>query len=480
MISRVEIGILSLYYLLFAVLFIYALHRLNLVRLRCRLRNRSPHCPPLKRWPHLAVQLPLFNEPRVVQRLIEAVCTFHYSGRLEIQVLDDSTDATTAIAAACVSRAAERGIEIHHIRRGSRTGYKAGALAEGMRLTTAELFAIFDADFLPSSNVLQQIVGQFADERVGMVQARWGHLNRGHSILTRVQALYLDAHFAVESGARFLDGRFFNFNGTAGVWRRKAIEDAGGWSASTLTEDLDLSYRAQMAGWKFVFLPEVEVAGELPETIGGFQLQQHRWAKGSVQTGRKLLGPILTSAFPGRIKAETFFHLTGNSTYLVTLLLALLLVPALEIRGRLDSWLLALVDLLLFGICSWSLFMFCREGQRQIGQSMNWRHLAMMLPLGIAMSVSNSHAVLEGLFSNGGKFRRTFKRGAGALQIEEPPRLPVAEALLSFFYAFSAIGFAQAGRWIPLIFLSIFFSGFAYLSLLSGLEWVWFLKRQTK
>lgn len=292
--------ILGCYYSILLLLTVYGLHRFHLVRLQRRLRRDRVEAPvpcACLRKPHVAVQLPFYNEPNVVARLIEAASRIEYDGLLTIQVLDDSIDQTSAIAAKIVAELRLRGVNIDHIRRTNREGFKAGALAAGMALTDAELFAVFDADFVPPAGILRDMIPYFCDEKVGMVQARWGHLNRDRSILTRIQAIYLDGHFAIESAARFLDDRFFNFNGTAGIWRRQAIETAGGWSASTLTEDLDLSYRAQLKGWKFIFLPDTEVPAELPASISGFQDQQHRWAKGSIQTARKLLPDILGSQF---------------------------------------------------------------------------------------------------------------------------------------------------------------------------------------
>src|SRR5687768_10118185 len=277
-----EAVLLALYYLVLSALAVYSVHRFYLVRLRRR--TPEPARITAAVYPPLTVQLPMYNEPNVAERLLDAVAALRYPGELDIQVLDDSTDETTQIVAAKI--AAMRGIRIEHVRRGSRDGFKAGALAEGMRRSAAELFAVFDADFVPPPDVLLKMVPYFADRRVGMVQARWTHINRDASMLTRVQALFLDAHFAVESAARNFGRRFFNFNGTAGVWRRAAIEEAGGWSSSTLTEDLDLSYRAQLAGWEFVFLPDVEVPAELPAALSGFQEQQHRWTKGRSEERR--------------------------------------------------------------------------------------------------------------------------------------------------------------------------------------------------
>ena len=427
-----------------------------------------PAPPPGTSWPSLTIQLPLFNEPNVVERLIEAAANVEYPGRLDIQVLDDSTDETPAIAARVIERLARRGVRVAHLRRDSREGYKAGALAYGMAASTSELFAVFDADFVPPSDVLLRMVPSFGDAGVGMVQARWTHLNRGESLLTRVQAIFLDAHFAVESAARNLGRRFFNFNGTAGIWRRTAIEQAGGWSSSTLTEDLDLSYRAQLAGWRFVFLNDVEVPAELPGTMAGFQDQQHRWTKGSIQTARKLLGSILRSDSPFAVKAEAFFHLTNNSAYLLSVALALLLVPSMLIRHRLGLMATFGADFVLFAVSSGSVLVFYREGQRWAGRGMPpLRELLAVMPVGVGMSVRNAVAVLEGLFQSGGHFVRTPKRG-GEPRLPQRPgrwRLPLLELALATFFAAAMAVFAMDGIWLAVPFLALFASGYGYVTI---------------
>src|SRR5688500_14432032 len=364
--NAAEAVLLALYYLVLSALAVYSVHRFYLVRLRrC---TPEPARITAQVYPPLTIQLPLYNEPNVAERLLDAVAAIEYPGLLDIQVLDDSTDRTTDIVASRVASMHARGIRVDHVRRGSRDGFKAGALAEGMRLSGGELFAVFDADFVPPPDVLLKMVPYFACRRVGMVQARWTHINRDSSMLTRVQALFLDAHFAVESAARNFGGRFFNFNGTAGVWRRAAIEEAGGWSSSTLTEDLDLSYRAQLAGWEFVFLPEVEVPAELPAALSGFQEQQHRWTKGSIQTARKLLPSIAGAHVRASVKAEAAFHLTNNSAYLLSVVLSLLVVPAIVVRHRHELWWSFALDVILYGASTYSVLLFYREGQRHAGR----------------------------------------------------------------------------------------------------------------
>jgi cellulose synthase/poly-beta-1,6-N-acetylglucosamine synthase-like glycosyltransferase len=488
-----EIATLALYYVVLSALAVYSLHRFYLVRLRRRtpepLRVTREHFPPL------TIQLPLYNEPNVAARLLDAVARIEYPGALDIQVLDDSTDETSRIIAGRI--ASLHHARIAHIRRGSRDGYKAGALGYGMARSASELFAVFDADFVPPSDVLLRMVPHFADPRVGMVQARWTHLNRERSLLTRVQALFLDAHFAVESAVRNFAGRFFNFNGTAGVWRRAAIEGAGGWSASTLTEDLDLSYRAQLAGWEFVFLPDVEVAAELPAALSGFQEQQHRWAKGSIQTARKVLPEIARAPLRRAIKTEAAFHLTNNSAYLLSVLLALLIVPAMVIRHRHELLWSFVIDLALYAASTSSVLLFYIEGQRRAGRARPpLRELLAVLPVGVGMSIRNASAVLEGLFENGGHFRRTPKagdvchperergsRGSGGGTMDVPrsparpgpstharddiPRIPWGESVLALFFAGVIVAFGGTRQWLSVPFLMIFASGYGYVAIMA-------------
>jgi cellulose synthase/poly-beta-1,6-N-acetylglucosamine synthase-like glycosyltransferase len=458
--------VLGIYSLTLAALAIYSVHRLYLVRLRRRYSAArvAPEAP--ARWPSVAVQLPLYNEPNVAARVIDAAAAIEYQGLLEIQVLDDSNDATCDIVAQRVDFHRERGVRIAQIRREARDGFKAGALAHGMTLSDAELFAVFDADFVPPPDFLARTVPHFSERHVGMVQARWTHLNRDESLLTRVQAIFLDAHFAVESAARHFAARFFNFNGTAGVWRREAIDDAGGWSASTLTEDLDLSYRAQLADWKFVFLPDVEVPAELPSTLSGFQEQQHRWAKGSIQTARKLLARIGSSGAPGAVKSEAFFHLTNNCAYLLTTIVSLLIVPAIVIRQRAGVRWTFVFDAVLFIASSASVLLFYIEGQRWANRSRpRWRELLAVLPVGIGISLRNSVAVLEGLFERGGEFHRTPKRGAAAsAPRERMPRIPWGEVIFAAFFIIAAAAFVSARQWLSLPFLSLFLGGYLFIA----------------
>ena len=312
-----ETLILAAYFFVLVILAVYGWHRYYLVYLYMKHKDQQP-VPrgQFETLPVVTIQLPLYNEMYVVDRLVESVCRIDYPrDLLEIQVLDDSTDETREIAELAVRRFAAQGIDIKYIHRTDRTGYKAGALEAGLQVARGEFIAIFDADFIPQPDFLTRTIQYFTDPKVAMVQTRWGHVNEDYSLLTKIQAMLLDAHFVLEHGSRNRGGCFFNFNGTAGIWRRDAIADAGGWQHDTLTEDLDLSYRAQLRGWQFIFLPDHVAPAELPVEMNAFKSQQHRWAKGSIQTFLKLMPRILQSNQPFRVKAEAFFHLSANFNY---------------------------------------------------------------------------------------------------------------------------------------------------------------------
>jgi len=368
------------YFAVLLVLAAYGLHRYWLVYSYVKYRdNLPPAAPEPAEWPPVTVQLPIYNERYVVERLIETVCRFDYPReRLEIQVLDDSTDETQQVAQACVERYQALGLRIHHLHRDNRHGYKAGALAEGLKSATGEFIAIFDADFLPGADFLRRTVPYFGPyfgdpaNRIGMVQTRWTYLNRHYSALTEVESILLDGHFVIEHGARARSGCFFNFNGTAGVWRRAAIEDAGGWQHDTLTEDTDLSYRAQLRGWRFHYLPQIECPSELPVEMNGFKTQQARWAKGLMQTARKILPQVLRADLPGVVKTEAVFHLTSGITYPLMVLLATMLLPAMVVRFYQGWFQMLLIDLPLFLASSCSISGFYLASQRVLYPK-SWR-----------------------------------------------------------------------------------------------------------
>ncbi|MEO6237838.1 MAG: cellulose synthase family protein, partial [Vicinamibacterales bacterium] len=361
MTSLPETLILVLYFFVLSILAIYGWHRYYLVYLYMKNRGNAPTPalppPALSTLPRVTIQLPIYNEMYVADRLIDAICELDYPRELlEIQVLDDSTDETTEIAELAVRRHAARGFDITHLHRVDRRGYKAGALAAGLKVAKSDFIAIFDADFVPSKDFLQKTLPYFTDARIGMVQARWGHINQDYSLLTKIQSILLDAHFVLEHGGRNRAGCFFNFNGTAGIWRREAIADAGGWQHDTLTEDLDLSYRAQLRGWRFVFLPHVVAPAEVPVEMNSFKSQQHRWAKGSIQTCMKLMPRILRSRQPLKVKVEAFFHLSANFNYLLMMLLSVLMFPAMWVRYNMGWTEMLVIDVPLFVLATMSFF----------------------------------------------------------------------------------------------------------------------------
>src|SRR2546429_2176702 len=308
----------------------YGIHRYFIIYLYLKTRKRAPvPARYFEQLPTVTMQLPIFNEMYVAERLLRSVSELDYPRELlQIQVLDDSIDETGEITASCADELRQRGFNVQRIHRVDRTGFKAGALAVGLENTDGEFVCILDADFVPPPDLLKRTIHFFTDPKVGMIQPRWGHLNRGYSLLTRVQAMFLDGHLLLEQTARSRSGRFFNFNGTAGLWRRSCIKEAGGWQHDTLSEGLDLSYRAQLAGWEFIFLPNVVTPAELPVDMNGFKSQQHRWTKGSIQTCKKLLPRIWRSELSFAIKAEATGHLVSNFAYLLLACLCVLLHPS--------------------------------------------------------------------------------------------------------------------------------------------------------
>jgi cellulose synthase/poly-beta-1,6-N-acetylglucosamine synthase-like glycosyltransferase len=458
---------------------VYASHR-YLLLWRWRHRARASVPPPAEEsqpLPCVTVQLPVFNESRVVERLIDAAAALEYPhGRLEIQVLDDSTDETRERAAAAVARHRSLGLDIHHVRRPRRAGYKAGALADGLARSRGALVAVFDADFVPPTDFLLRLVPRFADPAVGMVQARWGHLNRARSPLTAAQATLLDAHFLIEHRARMHAGLFFNFNGTAGIWRRACIEDSGGWSNDTLTEDLDLSYRAQLRGWRFVFDSGVEAPAELPGDMEALKSQQRRWTKGSIQTARKLLPRVWRAPLPARVKVEALFHLTSNVAYPLLLVLGLLLLPVLLAPTSLPAvavWAIqaGVVVLGVVPVCA-----FLAVGRRAAGGALTqvMRDVPSALVLGVGLSVNNALAVMEGLGPRVGEWERTPKTGDTAQRPARDRRYASAHglagrselALAAWFVGVSVFAW-RAGHVGALPFTALLVVGFGSVGLAS-------------
>jgi cellulose synthase/poly-beta-1,6-N-acetylglucosamine synthase-like glycosyltransferase len=473
-------AIVSIYVLLVAVLAFFGFHRGMLVATCWRKRRlleaieRTPECPE-DELPKVTIQLPLFNEVTVAQRLIEHVARVDYpTDRLQIQVLDDSTDETQSIARAICERLAKTGLDIVYIHRVDRSGYKAGALANGLKSATGELVAIFDADFIPQPEFLRRVVGHFRDPRVGCVQARWGHMNREHSMLTRVQALMLDGHHLVDNRARWANGHLFNFSGTGGIWRVSAIESAGGWAHDTLTEDLDLSYRAQMKGWRFIYRPDVVTPSELPEEMSAFRAQQFRWAKGTVQSARKLLSPIWNSdALTISQKIEATYHLTPHFTSPLMLVLSVLLLPMLAILPGTDPRSMFLIDVPLALSTTGSLAAFYMHAESVQGRSpmVALRRLPALMALGTGMAPWVTKAVFEGLRSMAGEFVRTPKKGdEKGERYRAKIKLPVAEVVLSMISFASTIAAIENGHWFAAPFAGLFTFGYGYVAVLLTIE----------
>ncbi|HKT82011.1 MAG TPA: cellulose synthase family protein [Vicinamibacterales bacterium] len=470
------------YFFVLIILAVYGWHRYYLVYLYVRNRDKEPKVgPPLSPAPAVTIQLPLYNEMYVAERLIEAVCQIEYPRELlEIQVLDDSTDETQQIAELAARRFAVQGIDIKYIHRTERKGYKAGALEAGLEVARGEYIAIFDADFIPAPDFLTQLMPHFADPGVGMVQARWGHINQDYSLLTKIQSILLDGHFVLEHGGRNRGGRFFNFNGTAGIWRRTAIADAGGWQHDTLTEDLDLSYRAQLRGWRFVFVSDVIAPAEVPVEMNAFKSQQHRWAKGSVQTCLKLLPRILRADVSLGIKVEAFFHLTANFNYILMCVLSILIFPSMVIRYNMGWYEMLLIDVPLFFAATFSFCNFYTVCQREIHS--DWRarlkYVPFLMSVGIGLSINNTRAVLEALFNKESEFARTPKyhieadadEWVGKKYRQSVAVQPLIELVLGLYFTWTVFYALANGIYGTLPFLVLFQVGFLYTGLLSVVQ----------
>jgi cellulose synthase/poly-beta-1,6-N-acetylglucosamine synthase-like glycosyltransferase len=470
------------YFFVLIVLAVYGWHRYYLVYLYMSNRDKEPkQGPALSPTPVVTIQLPLYNEMYVADRLIEAVCRIDYPRDcFEIQVLDDSTDETRQIAELATRRFAAQGIDIKYIHRTDRTGYKAGALEAGMETARGEFIGIFDADFIPTPDFLTRLMPHFVDAGVGMVQARWGHINQDYSLLTKIQSILLDGHFVLEHGGRNRGGRFFNFNGTAGIWRRTAIVDAGGWQHDTLTEDLDLSYRAQLRGWRFVFVSDVIAPAEVPVEMNAFKSQQHRWAKGSVQTCMKLLPQILGADLPLGVKVEAFFHLTANFNYILMCVLSVLIFPSMVIRYNMGWYEMLLIDVPLFFAATFSFCNFYTVCQREIHS--DWRarlkYVPFLMSVGIGLSINNTRAVFEAVFHKDTAFERTPKyhieanadEWVGKKYRQSVAVQPLIELMLGLYFTWTVFYALANGIYGTLPFLVLFQVGFLYTGLLSVVQ----------
>jgi cellulose synthase/poly-beta-1,6-N-acetylglucosamine synthase-like glycosyltransferase len=460
------------------LLLVYRLNYRKAAQKHQQIKDAFYQSAPLTPWPHVTIQLPIYNERYVVERLIESVCRIDYpEGLLQIQVLDDSTDDTVVVAAAMVEKMKSKGVDIVHARRKNRDGFKAGALRDGLKTAKGSLVAVFDADFIPNSDFLKESVPYFRYPQIGMLQTRWGHINSDYSLLTRAQSIGIDGHFGVEQASRAWGGFFMNFNGTAGIWRKKTIRESGGWQADTLTEDLDLSYRAQLKGWKLMFASQVVCPAEIPVTITAFKSQQHRWAKGSIQTAKKNLGKLFTSDVAWPVKIQAFLHLTHYMVHPMMLVVVLTSIPMLYTQWFFDNraclvMIFTLLCLATFGPSSLYLFsqrILYRDWKTRI------KYLPLLMCLGTGIAVNNTKAVLEALFDIKSGFIRTPKYGI--LQKGENWKnkryaialnsISILEFILGLYSLSGLLMFLFFSKYLVSPFLLIYTCGFFYVFFLS-------------
>lgn len=463
------------YFTLLIILSAFGLHRYEMIRGYLKHKKRLDKGPAghFAQLPRVTIQLPLYNEKFVVERLLEETLKMRYPRDLfQVQVLDDSTDETHVYAEALCARYEAMGHPIEYRHRTNRNGYKAGALQEGLKSATGEFIAVFDADFIPPEDFLERTIHYFSDPKVGVVQTRWTYLNRHYNLLTEVEAMLLDGHFVLEHGARFGGGLFFNFNGTAGMLRRQMIEDAGGWQHDTLTEDSDLSYRAQIKGWKFVYIPGVECPSELPVEMNGFQVQQSRWSKGLTQVALKLLPSILKADLPRRVKLEAIFHLTPNISYPMMVVVSALMLPVMIVRFYMGWLQMLCIDMPLIIASFWSITAFYMLAHREL-YPQTWKRCIFFIPLlmaaGVALTISNTRAVLEALLGVKTAFARTPKyaiEGTQRVQFQATRYrsrsgwLPYMELAVGTYFLMMMAYAVDTYNFIALPLLAIFVSGY--------------------
>ena len=479
-----DVALLIPYFIVLIFLASYGIHRYVLVFLYYKNKKKRVWSdqPPARfeELPRVTIQLPIFNEQFVIERLVENVCKIQYPhDKLDIQVLDDSTDETVEVARAAVDRWAALGYPITYHHRTNREGYKAGALHEGLKVSKGEFVAIFDADFVPPEDFLMRCIHHFTAPDVGMVQTRWTHINRHYSFLTEVEAILLDGHFVLEHGGRSRSGVFFNFNGTAGMWRRCAIDQAGGWQHDTLTEDTDLSYRAQLKGWRFVYLQDVECPAELPVEMTAFKTQQARWAKGLIQCAIKDLPFVLKSKQPFRIKMEAWYHLTANISYPLMIVLSTLMMPAMIVRFYQGWFQMLYIDLPLFLASTFSISSFYLVSQKELFPK-TWLRTFLYLPflmaLGIGLTLTNTKVVIEALFGHQSPFARTPKYHvvskkdkvhAAAKYRKRLGLVPYIELVIGVYFALTVWYAIANENYITVPFLMLFVLGYWYTGLMS-------------
>lgn len=462
------------YFTVLGILSIYGLHRYETVRVYLKHRKKLTKNAEkrFEQLPRVTIQLPLYNERYVVARLLEETCKMEYPRELlQIQVLDDSTDETHPYTERLCNELAAQGHPIEYRHRTNRHGYKAGALQAGLESATGEFIAIFDADFLPPADFLSRTVHHFVDPEIGVVQTRWSYLNKEYNILTQVEAMLLDGHFVLEHGARSAAGFFFNFNGTAGIIRRAMIDDAGGWQHDTLTEDSDLSYRAQLKGWRFVYLMGLDCPSELPVDTYSFQVQQSRWAKGLTQVAKKLLPKIFKAKIPWRLKLEAFLHLTPNISYPLMVVISALLLPVMIVRFYMGWLQMLLIDFPLILASFFSIWAFYLVAQRELHPKSWWKSIAflpMLMAAGVALTVSNTRAVMEALFGVQTSFARTPKYAIGTQKLKVAAQsyrrrsgwLPYVELAVGSYFLFMVAWAIDSYNFLSIPFLMLFVSGY--------------------
>ena len=482
-----DLALLIPYFAVLLILASYGFHRYEMVYTYYKHRDKKVTTPKSRfsQLPRVTIQLPIFNEEFVVDRLLESICKLEYPrDLLDIQLLDDSTDETVQVAAEVVARYRALGNDVVHIHRTDRSGFKAGALENGLLTAKGEFVAIFDADFTPEPDWIMRLIHHFAEPDIGMVQSRWTYINRNYSLLTTAEAVLLDGHFVVEHGARSRSGVFFNFNGTAGMWRIKAIEDAGGWQHDTLTEDTDLSYRCQLKGWRFIYLPDVECPSELPIEMTAFKTQQVRWAKGLIQCAIKDLPRLMKSDVSRREKIEAWYHLTANISYPLMIMLSVLLLPAMIIRFYQGWFQMLYIDIPLFAASSFSISVFYLVSERELFPKTWWKtifYLPFLMALGIGLTVTNSKGVIEALLGKQSAFARTpkysvqGKKQAVAAKAARKYRkrlgfVPWIELLIGTAFA-GMVWYAFTNEnYITVPFLLLFVGGYWYTGLMSLLQ----------
>ena len=479
-----DLALLIPYFIVLVILAAYGAHRYWLVYLYYKNKKNKTTDPAayFPELPRVTVQLPIFNEQYVVGRLLDAVCKLDYPReKLDIQLLDDSTDETVEVARALVERYAALGHPVYYLHRDNRSGFKAGALEDGLKTAKGEFVAIFDADFVPPPDFLLKCIHHFTDPKIGMVQTRWTHLNRTYSLLTEVEAILLDGHFVLEHSGRARSGVFFNFNGTAGMWRRAAIDEAGGWQHDTLNEDTDLSYRAQLKGWKFLYLQDVECPAELPVEMTAFKTQQARWAKGLIQVAKKTLPKVFASDVPRAVKVEAWYHLTANLSYPLMIVLSVLLMPAMIIRFYQGWFQMLYIDLPLFMASTFSISSFYLVSQKELfpkAWPRAFLYLPLLMALGIGLTITNTRAVLEALAGKQTAFARTPKyrvvekkdKVAAAKYRKRLGWVPWVELLIGTYFAFAVYYAIDNENYITIPFLTLFVLGYWCTGLMSLLQ----------